>query len=106
MLRGCVRVGQSALPLFLGERRDQLAVGAALDAVERQFYAIDPVLDLAPDLLDRLVAVGDELADRCLRHPDPRRIPVGETLMRREVRPGRHDPRPVEKAGIDRISDR
>ena len=92
--------------LFLGEGRDQLAIGAALDAVERDLDAIDPVLDLAAHLLDRLVAVGDELADRGLGHADPGRIPVGEALMRGQIRPRRHDPRPVEEAGADRVADR
>ena len=94
------------LGLMLGEGGDQLAIRAALDAVECQFDAIDPVLDLAPHLLDRLVDVGDELADRGLGRTDPGRIPVGEALMRREIGARRHDPRPVEEPGADRVPDR
>ncbi len=92
--------------LFLGEGGDQLAIGASLDAVQCDLDAIDPVLDLAPDLLDGLVDVGDELADRGLWRADPGRIPVGEALMRGRLGAGRHDPRPVEETGPDRVADR
>ena len=49
--------------LFLGERGDQGSVGAALHAVERNLHAVDPVLGLDADFLDRLVATGDQSTD-------------------------------------------
>ena len=73
------------LGLVLGEGGDELAVVAALDAVKRDLDAIDAVLDLAADLLDRLGGGGDELADRGFGRADPGRVPVGQTLMRRQV---------------------
>ena len=85
---------------------DQLAVRPALDAVERQLDAIDAVLDLAPHLLDRLVDIGDQLADRGFGRADPGRVPVGQALMRRQIRSRRHHSRPVEQAGADRVADR
>ena len=101
-----VRLAGDDVGFFLGEGGDQLAVGPALDAVERELDAIDAVLDLAPDFLDRLIDVGDELADRGLRRADPGRVPIGQALVRRQIRPGRHDPRPVEQPGADRVADR
>src|SRR6516162_8235994 len=38
--------------------------------------------------------------------PNPSRVPVGQTLMRRHIASGRHDPRTVEQTGADRIADR
>ena len=47
-----------------GERGNQGAVGTALDAVERDLHAVDAVLGLDADLLDRFVPVGDQPPDR------------------------------------------
>ena len=80
--------------------------GAPLDAVERDLDAIDAVLDLTADLLDRLGDGRDQLADRGLGRADPGRVPVGQTLMRGQIAARRHDPRPVEQAGADRVADR
>jgi hypothetical protein len=101
-----VRLAHHRVAFFLGKGGDQLAVRAALDPVHRDLDAVDAVLDLAADLLDRLVEAGDELADRGFGRADPGRVPIGQTLMRRDVRPGRHDPRPVKQTGIDRVADR
>src|SRR5439155_13863225 len=101
-----VALAHDDVGLFLGERRYQLAIGAALDAVERDLDAVDAVLDLAAHLLDRLIDVRDEFADRSFGSADPGRVPVGEPLVRRQIRPCRHDPRPVEKPGADRVADR
>ena len=72
--------------------------GPALHAVERDLDAVDAVLHLDPDLLDRLVAARHQAADRGVGHADPGRIPVGEALPRGEVAAGRGDARPVEQA--------
>ena len=92
--------------LLLGERGDQVSVGAALDAVERDLDAVDAVLGLDADLLDRLVPAGHQPADRGRRRADPARIPVGQALACRDVGPGGADARPVEQAGADRVADR
>ena len=50
--------------LVLGEGGDQRSVGTALDAVERDLHAVDAVLGLDADLLDRFVPAGNQPADR------------------------------------------
>ena len=106
LLAEAVDLADHDLGLFLGEGGDQLAIVAALDAVERDLDAIDTVLDLTADLLDRLGDGRDQLADRGFGRADPGRVPVGQTLMRGHIAPRRHDPRPVEQAGADRVADR
>src|SRR6202035_4940606 len=63
LLAEAVDLANHDLRLFLSEGRDQLAVVAPLDAVERDFDAIDTVLDLTADLLDRLSDGSHQLAD-------------------------------------------
>ena len=92
--------------LFLGERGNQGSVGTALDAVERDFHAVDAVLGLDADLLDRFVPTGDQPADRRGRRADPARIPIGQALACRDVGPGGADARPVEQTGADRVANR
>ena len=101
-----VRFAHNDVGFLLREGGDQFAVGPALDSVERDLDAIDAVLDLPSDLLHRLVDIRDELADRGLGRADPGRIPVGQALMRRDVRARGHDPRAVEQPGAHRIADR
>ena len=45
-----------------------------------------PFLTCRRTSCDRLVDIGDELADRGLGRADPGRVPVGQALMRRDVR--------------------
>src|SRR3984893_6271378 len=94
------------LGLVLGEGGDELAILATLDPVERDLDAVDPVLDLAADLLDRFRTRRHQLADRGFGCPDPGRVPVGQPLMGRHITPGCHDSWPVEEARTDRIADR
>jgi hypothetical protein len=90
----------------LGEGGDEFAVRAAVGPVERDLDAVDAVLNLAPDLLDGLVAVGDELADGALGRADKAGIPIGEALPRRDVASGGGDARPVEEPGAQRVAQR
>jgi hypothetical protein len=106
LLAQAVGLANHDLGFVMGESGDEFTVLAALNAVERDLDAVDPVLDLAADLLDCFGACRDELADRCLGRADPSRVPVGQTLMRRHIASGRHDPRTVEQTGADRIADR
>src|SRR5205085_12096111 len=92
--------------LVLGERGNQRTVRTALDAVERDLYAVDAVLGLDADLLDRFISAGDQPADRRGRSADPARIPIGQALACRDVRPGGSDARPLEQAGADCIANR
>ncbi len=92
--------------LFLGERGNQGSVGTALDAVERDFHAVDAVLGLDADLLDRFVSTGNQPADRRRWRADPARIPIGQALACRDVGAGGADARPVEQAGAHRVANR
>ena len=91
-----VRLADDRIGLVLGEGGDQLAIRPALDPIERDLDAIDAVFDLPAHLLDRLVDIGDELADRGRWRADPRRVPVGQPLVRRDIGAGGDNPRAVE----------
>ena len=90
----------------LGEGGDQFAVGAALDAVERDLYESTPFLTWRRTSSTASLMLVTSLPIEVSGAP----IQVGyqsvEALMRREVRPRRHDPRSVEEAGTDRVADR
>src|SRR6185312_13904914 len=88
---------------------DQRSVGTALDAVERDLHAVDAVLGLDADLLDRLIPAPNQPADRRGWHADPARIPVGQALARRDVGPGGGDARSSNRPArmalrIDRLT--
>ena len=106
LLAEAVNLANHDLRLFLSEGRDQLAIVAPLDAVERDFDAIDTVLDLTADLLDRLSDGSHQLADRGFGRADPARVPIGQALMGGDITARRHDTGPVEKAGADCVTDR
>src|SRR5262249_29386618 len=91
---------------LLGERGNQRSVGTALDAIERDFHAVDAVLDLHTNLFDRFISTRDQPADRRGRRADPARIPIRQALPWRDVWSGGADARPVEQAGADCVANR
>ena len=89
---------------LLREGGDELAVRPALNAIQSHLDAVDPILDLYANLLDRLVTAGDEAANRGVRHADPGGVPVRESLARGEIAAGCRDPRAFEEPEVDRIA--
>src|ERR1700722_13198054 len=101
-----VRLGDHRGRFVLIERGDQLAVLACLHTVHGDLDAVHAILHLHADLFDRFVLAGDETADRRVGHPDPGRIPVGQSLTRRQIATSRGYTWAVKQAEVDRVAYR